>query len=365
MNFLYNPYEISFCGFSGSGKTTLITTLIKQLKGQFSIAYIKSDAHDFFLDYQGKDTYKATEGGAKISAIHSHKSRAIMEQKKIDFFWGKSTFIDEDLVFIEGYKEQKNLKKIVFLDTEKTILKKINIDEVSAFVISNTMDYFNHPDIPCFNRDDIDALTEHIQQEFSKVRDIKFKGLVLGGGKSLRMGRDKYSMTYHGHKNISLRINDFLKFFCEEVFFSCRAEQQLTEEMKEMNFLYDRLDNFGPLGAIITALEYDPKVSWIVVACDLPYVSENTFQYLVDNYNPYNYATCFKSHYDNLPEPLCTIYSPKALSRCYQLLSLKKKCPRKMLIHSPITMLNQQDSRWLDNVNTPEQAIMIKKNIDS
>ena len=364
MSYLYNPYEIAFCGFSGVGKTTLISSLIKRFEKQFSIAYVKSDAHKFSVDYQGKDTYKATEAGVQTSAIHSSTSRTIMEERAIDFFWGKSTFLDADFLFIEGYKWGNNLKKIVFLDTKKLILNEINMDEVSAFIIPNTMNDFNHPNIPCFYRDEVNAIAKHIFLEFTKLRNTtKFKGLVLGGGKSVRMGEDKYCMNYQGHRNISLKMNDLLKIFCDEVLFSCRVGQKLTEEMKEMKILHDRLLNYGPLGAIISALEYDSSSSWIIVACDLPYVSEKTFQYLVDNYNPYNYATCFKSQYDNLPEPLCTIYSPKSLSRCYQLLSLKKKCPRKMLIHSPITMLNQQDSRWLDNANTREQAIIIKKDI--
>ena len=42
-----------------------------------------------------------------------------------------------------------------------------------------------------------------------------------------------------------------------------------------------------------------------------------------------------------------------------------KKCPRKMLIHSPITLIKQKNPRWLDNANTPEQAEIIKKNLNS
>ena len=57
--YLFNPFEIAFCGYSETGKTTLITSLLKELSPQHKIGYVKHDAHKFQIDYEGKDTYKA------------------------------------------------------------------------------------------------------------------------------------------------------------------------------------------------------------------------------------------------------------------------------------------------------------------
>src|SRR4051812_47661865 len=61
----------------------------------------------------------------------------------------------------------------------------------------------------------------------NKMNSIKkpLNGLVLAGGKSERMGRDKTRINWHG-KEQCYYISDLLKPFCSEVFISCRHEQQ-------------------------------------------------------------------------------------------------------------------------------------------
>ena len=79
----------------------------KRFKSNYSIAYVKSDAHYFDLDKEGKDTYKATQAGAKTIAIHSKNKCAILKENPKNDFWGKSDLLDADFVLIEGYKSIK------------------------------------------------------------------------------------------------------------------------------------------------------------------------------------------------------------------------------------------------------------------
>ena len=363
MKFLYNPYELTFCGFSNSGKTTLICRLIEKLKKQFSIAYIKSDAHSFELDKEGKDSYKATEAGAITTAIHNKTSRATIEQKPKDDFWQRTSFLDADIVFIEGYKSNASLKKIVFLDDHEDILSKIDCQNIIAF-IGNTSLSHTHKSIPYFHRDNIEEIELLIKKYFlHQTQQIPLNGLILGGGKSQRMKQDKCNMTYNNQQSITHEMAELISPFCKKVYFSCRQEQPLHKDIKNITLLYDRILNYGPLGGMITAFEHNPLSSWLILACDLPFVEKDTIKCLLENYNPYNYATAFQSNYDEFPEPLCTLYSPKSLSRFYQLISLGSKCPRKMLINSPITLVKQKKSYWLDNANTPQQALEIQKKL--
>ena len=50
-------------------------------------------------------------------------------------------------------------------------------------------------------------------------------GLVLAGGKSIRMGFDKANIKWHA-KEQQYYIADLLKEVCENVFISCRPGQE-------------------------------------------------------------------------------------------------------------------------------------------
>ena len=66
---------------SGTGKTTFIERLIKIFSAQgIKIGAIKSDAHGFNLDVEGKDSYKFQSAGAKSVAVVSPKSWFMIQQ---------------------------------------------------------------------------------------------------------------------------------------------------------------------------------------------------------------------------------------------------------------------------------------------
>ena len=115
------------------------------------------------------------------------------------------------------------------------------------------------------------------------------------------------------------------------------------------------MQGFGPLGGIITAQSLDAKCAWLVIAVDLPFIDEEALKYLIENRNPFKAATAFKSNYQEFPEPLMTIYEPHSRHRIFKFLGLGYSCPRKVLINSNVELLDQQNSRWLDNANTPEE----------
>lgn len=66
---------------SGTGKTTFIEWLIKIFSAQgISVGVIKSDAHGFNIDVEGKDSYKFQNAGAKSVAVVSPKGWFMIQQ---------------------------------------------------------------------------------------------------------------------------------------------------------------------------------------------------------------------------------------------------------------------------------------------
>ena len=182
----------------------------------------------------------------------------------------------------------------------------------------------------------------------------RINGLVLAGGKSVRMGKPKDLLQWHG-KEQRYFAADLLAPFCDEVFISCRQDQ-LDNFDPDYNALTDTFLNMGPFGGILSALRAQRDKAWLVVACDLPLLDPKSLEFLVQSRNPEKIATTYESPFDGLPEPLITIWEPKSYPLLLNFLGIGNTCPRKVLINSDTLILKPDNPDALMNVNTPEDA---------
>jgi molybdopterin-guanine dinucleotide biosynthesis protein A len=177
-------------------------------------------------------------------------------------------------------------------------------------------------------------------------------GLVLAGGRSTRMQRDKAAIEYQaGETQLDAAVK-LLTPRVERVFVSVRAEQSGERARAGYAQIVDRGHVEGPIAGISAALAEHPQVAWLVLACDLPFLDGRTLDTLIAARNPSRAATAFKSAHDALPEPLCAIYEPRARELLAAHVAAGGNCPRKFLIRSPVWLLEQPNPRALDNVNT-------------
>ncbi|HZF26948.1 MAG TPA: NTP transferase domain-containing protein [Steroidobacteraceae bacterium] len=179
-------------------------------------------------------------------------------------------------------------------------------------------------------------------------------GLVLAGGASTRMLRDKAALSYHGKPQLQWTW-ELLDQLCERAFVSVRPDQAKDAVRAQLPQILDQLEGKGPIAGIAAAQAAHPDVAWLVLACDLPYLSRATLAYLIANRDPGRLATSFRSSHDGLPEPLCAIYEPASRTTISTYIHAGKQCPRKFLIQSDVKLLDQIDRRWLDNANTPDE----------
>lgn len=193
------------------------------------------------------------------------------------------------------------------------------------------------------------------KRSIKKSSRIFLYGLVLSGGKSTRMKKDKSMLEYHGKKQVSYCF-DLLSQFCDQVFVSNRKDQSRLAAHKKLPQIHDVFVDIGPLGGILSAMTHHPDIAWLVLACDLPFVNESTIKTLIKKRNPSKMATAYRSTHDpQLPEPLCAIYEPKALFQLLQFLAQGIHCPRFILKHSAIHIIEQDHPLSLDNVNDPQE----------
>jgi molybdenum cofactor guanylyltransferase len=179
-------------------------------------------------------------------------------------------------------------------------------------------------------------------------------GLVLAGGASTRMRTDKAALQYHGQPQLHWAF-ELVSKFCAASFVSVRPEQRDDAARAGHPQIVDRQPGIGPLAGISAALLEQPKAAWLVLACDLPFLTERTLQHLIAHRDPQKIATAYRSAHDGLPEPLCAIWEPAAREPVLAYIASGKQCPRKFLINSDTALLDLPERQALDNVNTVEE----------
>ena len=178
-------------------------------------------------------------------------------------------------------------------------------------------------------------------------------GLVLAGGKSRRMGRDKALLVRDGQSQLA-HIAALLEGITDRVYISSRQDQQGDPERSRFENIVDRYEGIGPIAGILSAMDAHPHADWLVVACDLPNIDERTLACLIEKSKPEQAFTAFRSSHDGLPEPLCALYRSGSEEVIRKFVEDGIVCPRKILIRSDTMLLEQPNPVALDNINTPD-----------
>jgi molybdenum cofactor guanylyltransferase len=163
------------------------------------------------------------------------------------------------------------------------------------------------------------------------------------------MGRDKAALQY-GEKPQAIAAYELLNACCAKVFLSCRRGQAA-----DLPAIHDTVEGIGPMGGILSAFAAHPDKAWLVLACDLPFLTEATLRHLIARRNPTQLATAFRSAHDGKPEPLCAIYEPAIAGGLREFVAQGEQCPRKALLKLGVPLLELPEARALDNVNHPHE----------
>lgn len=141
----------------------------------------------------------------------------------------------------------------------------------------------------------------------------KFSAVVLAGGRSRRMGREK-ALLEHGGAPLWQRQRDTLRAAgAAEVFLSVRAEQAWRADTAGFDAqLLDAEDDGGPLLGLAAGLERAAHAHLAVLAVDLPRMEPAWFSALWSACDADVGAVARRPGADGFFEPLAAIY-PQAL----------------------------------------------------
>ncbi len=185
-------------------------------------------------------------------------------------------------------------------------------------------------------------------------RTAPLYGLVLAGGRSTRMQRDKAALEYAGRTQLERAI-ELITPLVEQVFVSVRPEQTGDPLRARFAQIVDSGEAAGPIAGIIAAQASHPDAGWLVLACDLPLLDQQTLGHLLRSRRPARQATAYRSSHNGLPEPLGAIYEPSSREAIRAHVASGRDCPRKFLINADTELIDQPGPGALDNVNTPKE----------
>lgn len=361
----YCRNEWAIVGSQCSTIRSLAGEVIKALASEYKCAY--ADAEHTVENGDAIPCYR--ENIAATDYTNHHYYHQFNYTGAFNKFRYRQMFNDADLVLVNGNHSEAKSQVVIIDGSKRTSLKKrlsqlTNVElillaggetEVFDFIKEAVPSWHK---LPVYRLQETSAIIGFFKNKMQQATPV-LNGLVLAGGKSVRMGHDKALIDWHG-KVQQYYVADLLKNVCDEVYISCRPEQQ-----ENINAAYgtiaDTFTGLGPYGAILSALREKPDVAWFTVACDLPLLDIDTLQYLKDHRNISSMATAFESPYNHLPEPLVTIWEPKSYPVLLSFLSQGYNCPGKALQNNDISSVKPRDPATLTNVNTREEREKVEE----
>jgi molybdopterin-guanine dinucleotide biosynthesis protein A len=135
-----------------------------------------------------------------------------------------------------------------------------------------------------------------------------FTGFVLAGGKSSRMGTDKYALEIGGETFLERAVN-VLKPVCETVKIVLNDDQGVETDQPVIRDIYK---GRGAPGGIHAALTNCETKFAVILAVDLPNVSTEALENLTNIALASNkYIAFVPRQTDGKPQPLCAVYRAK------------------------------------------------------
>ncbi len=114
---------------------------------------------------------------------------------------------------------------------------------------------------------------------------MKAGAIILSGGKSSRMGKNKALLPINEQTNIE-RIRDELKSLFDDIILVTNDPE--VYEFLNLKSVSDKYPGKGPLAGIHAGLMASDYEENIVVACDMPFISAELASTLVQNLKHYD-----------------------------------------------------------------------------
>ncbi|UEG53582.1 NTP transferase domain-containing protein [Mucilaginibacter daejeonensis] len=355
----FHRNELGILGTNCGQINSLVTALMAELSPLYKVGYVDADHRSSAAD----DDQLLINGCSGYLMDHiSHRS--FDTRQVIEPFSSRAMLVHQDLVLVNGNHFAANAQ-IVVIDPAKSLEAKLDkLTNVRLILLTERAEgipQYLSDHLPVGHSVSVPKISDVLSiasfiQKYLEERLTPIKGLVLAGGKSTRMKEDKGSIEYFG-KSQRVHVYEMLNKHCAGTYVSYDDIASIDDN-ESIPVITDSFLGLGPLGGILSAMRTDPNSAWLTVACDLPFLSAETLEYLVAHRDTSKVATCFMDSNGKFPEPLITIWEPRAYAVLLQFLAQGYACPRKALINTDVAILQAPDVSEFANINNPEERQM-------
>jgi len=182
-------------------------------------------------------------------------------------------------------------------------------------------------------------------------------GVVLAGGQSSRLGRDKSLLEIEGQPLLARTVRILAKF-SDDLLVVTNTPERYAPLALPVRFVADEQPGVGSLMGVYSGLKAARSPRALVVACDMPFLNPALLDYLISLAGEYDVVI---PRLGGLPEPLHAVYSRACLPAMEKVLRQGKR--------QIIAFFDQVRVRWVEerelapldprrlsflNINTPQ-----------
>ena len=179
--------------------------------------------------------------------------------------------------------------------------------------------------------------------------------VILAGGKSRRMGRDKLDMAIDGSTLLESVVSRFSAYF-EDLYISVADAQKYPG--LDARRVVDIMPGAGPISGLHAALSSLPHSGLFLVAADLPFASPPAAKRIIELSGDSD--ACIIRLPDGKLEPLFGYYRKSLLPRCLKVIESGDYRMSEVIINANTRFVTPEelgglwDEKLIFNINFPE-----------
>lgn len=278
-------------------------------------------------------------------------------------------------VFLEKLQNECDLRHLYMTVVQKSLPPRFELfsltQQYDLVIVDGPVDYPTHKMyLGCSDDsqesgaiwlDAGDVIEEFLEQLLETLEQIAQQNpvwaCILIGGRSSRMGQPKHLLTMQEDRAESWieRTVRLVQPHVDGLVVSGKGELPLS--LEHLQRIPDIPGVAGPLTGVLSAMRWQPGVSWLVIACDMPFISGDAINWLLKGRGPGCWGRLPRLSGSDFCEPLFSWYDGRTAHLLEEQLLTGNLRVGKIGKHQKIdnpTIPEELCSAW-KNINTPEQ----------
>jgi molybdopterin-guanine dinucleotide biosynthesis protein A len=175
-----------------------------------------------------------------------------------------------------------------------------------------------------------------------------FSAIVLAGGKSQRMGKDKRHLLFQGKSLLEISVNR-LRNIADEIIVVTGEEENLDN--RDVHFVVDIEKDRGPMIGLVSGLSKIKNPYGIVTPVDCPLIPHEFLSYLKEKAVSYDLTV---PRWKRGIEPLIAVYSKSIIPVMNEWVKKEEKLAPHLFIQKPDLKVRFIEEDEISNFGIPE-----------